>query len=273
MEAIKAHILVQQGLQNVSTFEHRDYEPEEIDLQLVKSMYKVIDNIMKPQNQIEEFEVNQEVLDRLQVLIKFAILADKNTIDDEVSFNLPENYFHAIRIKTNTISNDYCMINCNSIKEGQAYTLLSGKIMYNGIEYVKNQILIGVKDVTTFSIIPTSERVSLGQKFTVNSKVRLTKSNKISVLAFSSFGKSTIKSPIAFINNNKLTFVVNNFDINSPILWYIRKPLEISLENNIGFELPDDVCYEIINDAVLELMIDSEQSNNKISNKSNIRNV
>lgn len=273
MEAIKAHILVQQGLQNVSIFEHRDYEPEEIDLQLNKSMYKVLDRILKPQNQIETFEINQEVLDRLQTLIKSEILINKNTVLDNVSFNLPSDYFHAIRIDTKSTTNNFCMLKCTEIKAGETYTIIGGRIIYNKIEYTKGQTLIGVEGESRFQIIPSQEKVEVGQKYSLTAKVRLTKSNKISVLKFSSLGKSTIKSPLAFINNNKLTFVVDNFDINSPVLWFIKKPQEIDITTETGFELPDDVCYEIIDDAVLELMVDSEQSNNKIVNKSNIKNV
>lgn len=273
MEAIKAHILVQQGLQNVSIFEHRDYEPEEIDLQLNKSMFKVIDRILKPQNQIEEFEINQEVLDRIQVLIQSEILDGKSQNLDNISFNLPDDYFHAIRVETKSTSNNFCMLKCTEIKAGEVYTVISGHILYNGIEYTKGQTLIGNEAELNFQIIPSQEKVEIGQKYSIVAKVRLTKSNKVSVLKFSSFGKSTIKSPLAFINGNKLTFVSDNFDINSPVLWFIKKPQEVNLSENIGFELPDDVCYEIIDDTVLELMVDSEQSNNKIVNKSNIKNV
>lgn len=99
LSILDMHILVDQAINEMSIFANSDLETEEIDIQLNRAMYKVMDSILREDVRRElrksGFEVDQLTLDALRnVKVKqYPIIDDQ--LDDNKG-ELPIDYYHKI---------------------------------------------------------------------------------------------------------------------------------------------------------------------------------
>lgn len=275
----KIHILIEQGLQQVGVFAYSDFTHEEIDLEINKQQYAYLNKIFNPnvyagQKASNYFEFNQEVLDRISVLQKTVNLTKFNTEEDNVSYTIPSDYLHYIRSTSNVspINLQCSKLYCNKVEPNKTYKILSGSILYKGVQYNKGDSFVADTE-SKFEIIPTQEMINVAEIKSKKFRNRLGHSYQIDDLLENSLTTSKINSPVCSIVGNLLKVYTNNFSVNTVQLLYCRKPIEVNFGTGTGLDFPDDVCYEIIDLVVTALSIDSEQNQQKIVNQIQSRNV
>lgn len=102
----KMHILVDQALQEISLFVNKSVEPEEVDLQLNRAMYDVIEAILDETKRARlvsyGFEANQLSVDALRTIkVKNKEIKgeDIKEVNDAYVVTLPDNYLHSLEGK------------------------------------------------------------------------------------------------------------------------------------------------------------------------------
>lgn len=281
MDITKIHILIEQGLQQVGVFAYSDFTHEEVDLEINKEMFMYIEKIFNPpvysNSKIPQnyFEFNQEVLDRLQILLETETLEPESTTSDKAIFDLPDDYYHYIRSKSKVSSSNLSCskILCNRIEPNKMYKVLSGTISYNEVTYTENETFIGISGQDKYTIVDTSIKVNIAELEYRTFRNRIMSSSYVFQAMENSLYKTKINSPLGEISKNKIILHLEGFEIDSLEIVYCRKPIEVSFEDNIGLEFPEDVCYDIINAVVTSLSISSEQNQQKIVNQAQLGNV
>ncbi len=92
----EAHILIEQGLQNLSSFAYRDILPEEKDIAIDKTTYDFIRAVFKPDTANNDFQDHQITTDDLRVLEEKDYSIDVVSFKDGYKAEFPSNYIHLI---------------------------------------------------------------------------------------------------------------------------------------------------------------------------------
>lgn len=131
------------------------------------------------------------------------------------------------------------------------------------------QITYGGSFDTSYSFTQTSASKSVLVNTSVDEyPCRLIKTTERRSLLNNSFGSTKLTSPIVSLEDNIiLVHHKKRFISDVLLLSYVRKPRKIDLLLDIGSELSDDVCFEIINLAVRKLINRNESSYQNIINE------
>lgn len=253
----KVHILIEQGLQSIGVFAYSDFLKEEVDLQLNKKLYKLLEKYIEPvlteQNKkVKKFKL-QSVLDKFQNLeTKITLNLTKN--DNVYSVSLPDNYVHLTSDSSLVLSD--CLrasIATGSIVEGNYYIVKGQKsIIYNGVTYSTSSIFKGVNGVVGYTFSGTGILL-LNQLRAIRKPNRLTEENLLDETLNNALERTSVDSPISTLSSDTISVYVDGFYIDKLYITYLRKPRII----NYGFStyLTSDVlivgkAYESIGTSV-----------------------
>lgn len=253
----KVHILIEQGLQSIGVFAYSDFLKEEVDLQLNKKLYKLLEKYIEPvlteQNKkVKKFKL-QSVLDKFQNLeTKITLNLTKN--DNVYSVSLPDNYVHLTSDSSLVLSD--CLrasIATGSIVEGNYYIVKGQKsIIYNSITYATGSIFKGVNGVVGYTFSGTGILL-LNQLRAIRKPNRLTEENLLDETLNNALERTSVDSPVSTLSSDTISVYVDGFYIDKLYITYLRKPRII----NYGFStyLTSDVlivgkAYESIGTSV-----------------------
>lgn len=231
---IKAiHILIEQGLQEIGVFAYADMLPEEIDLVINASMFKMMDEQIEPLKNIKDSREKkfklQYILDRFQNLQVKELPFTPTKVDNYYKLTLPDDYLHLIA----DISEVLYECNGTNIVTGKIITnhlyLVKGQksIIYNNVTYPTGSVITGVVNVIgyTYSGTGTLELLELKVAKKAN---RLTEEEYLYEVLDNSLEKTDIDSPVSSLSGNILYTYVEDFFINRNFLTYLRKPKRVN---------------------------------------------
>jgi hypothetical protein len=134
--------------------------------------------------------------------------------------------------------------------------------------------------LTSYITLPTNYRHLLndntllkkvGCETNTQSPNRLSKSEDIYNILETSVFKTSVKSPVSRISDNKLYVYktykgIKQFDVEGIIIDYLKKPDVVSYgeDGSAIIQFPDQVCFKIINIVLIYIAIVAEQNPNKV---------
>ena len=229
------HILIEQGLQSIGVFAYGDILQEELDLEINKQLSLLVDKEIAPVKestregkQVYKLKL-QYFIDRFQNLqVKDLELVPSTSIDG-VYVNLPDDYLHLIAdsslvLKECSLTN----VATGSIKSGYYYKVKGDKtIIYNGNNYSKDSIFIGVDSITGYTFSGTGTLLLL--ELCANKRPnRLTEEEYLLQTLDNSLEQTDFQSPVSSLSGNKLYAYVDDFTINKLYITYLRKAKKVN---------------------------------------------
>lgn len=226
----KVHILIEQGLQEIGVFAYSDFQPEEVDLQINKATFSMINDEFEPIRTGKiPFQKTQGILDRFQTLeVKdLELIPYRN--EDSVEAELPANYIHLIRDESLVLTEcSLKEVKPGDIEPNQYYMNIGTKtIIYNSISYPKRTYFKGIEGFTSYSFSGVGELKLIKLK-KQKSPNRLIKSNELSETLLDSLTRPDKNSPVSTIAGNKIFSYFTDFIIDKLYISYIREPKEVN---------------------------------------------
>lgn len=248
----KVHILIEQGLQQNGVFAYEGFLKEEIDLQIDKAGYTLLNKRIKPLA-LKGFQKNQGILDEFQEL-QIKNLELTNTKEDNVYIALlPSNYVHLISDKSLVLwLCDKTPVLTTKIEKDKYYVVSgSATITYNLVAYATGTVFKGVVNVTTFT---ASGGLTLVHKLnTRESDNRLTKEEDIARVLDNTLSTTSVESPVSTLSNKKLYTYSKDFFVGKTFISYIRKPKPVNYNFSIvaSGTIIQGVEYEVVKDSIV----------------------
>jgi len=223
MNINEMHLAVQQGVDKINSFQADTLLPEEIDLELNKSIGKFV-NLKYGKNNIynKGFEESQKRIDDLRVLVidtmlKFKYLEQSiNNTHVYYSSEFPDDYRFMLKGLGNVQYNTTC-------------TALNSK---------EQELLVDVDS-------PISKKVP----------IKFVQQDDILALLSDPFNTTTKDKPLITIEDKKLMVFTNDiFIIESVKLTYIKNPSIVSLSLGNSCELAQHTHQEIVDMAISSIL-------------------
>lgn len=247
----EAHIMIEQGLQQVGVFADYDISPDEIDLAIKEWIWKIMDREF-PNERGQK--LNKPKVDKYAILIekeKEFLATVTNRGDYEVA--LPDNYFHLIKADAEVVfACDFTKIKSGSLIENEWYQNIGEiPIAYNGISIPIRKIFRATSNANyNHTIAKEAHIIKLNKKI---SPLRFVEEEFSSLINQSGLTKTSSKSPIATVSGKKITINVNGFFIEKVYISYLRKPKDPNYRYKVITPTTDMVVdkeYEVIEGTV-----------------------
>lgn len=247
----EAHILIEQGLQNIGVFAHSEVDPQEIDLEIKTWIWKTMDQDFPSE---ERGKLTKPKLDKYLVLIE-------KEIEFPVTLNargdyeatLPDNYFHLIKV--DALVSFKCgeaNVESGKIEDGFTYLNLGPSIIYNGITIPIRKTFKGV-NVPIFSNTSTAKSHVVKLK-TIVGATRVIEEEFSTRIKNNPLTRSKPKSAIVTLSDRKIIISVDDFFVEKVYISYLKKPQSpnIMFKKFIaGVNLEPLKEYEVIKGSVI----------------------
>lgn len=218
----EAHMMIEQGLQQVGVFAHSDMHEQELDLNIKKWIWKTMD---KDFPNPRPLKLTKPKLDKYLVLIEKEIeLSVTQDIRGNYIATLPANYFHIIKV--DAVVNYICgekHIESGNLEEGETYLNLGGTILYNSIS-LPIRTKFKATSTKTYSLTQANVAAKVIKLKTVVSSCRLVEEEFSTRIIESGLTKPTHKSPIVTMADKKIIISVKDFYIDKIYISYLKKP-------------------------------------------------
>lgn len=241
------HIGIEQYLQSIDSNIYSTFKKKEIDLQFNTVCDKYIDKIVSPNKRVTQadkiFEDYQFTLDDLRLLKKKSII---NSTNNTITF--PNDYRNLIS-DTSLIRREDCFtsVKSNGIKPDTYYINESTvSLSYNNIIINPNQIFVGLRGISTFTIGITDYKVIELNRV----QNRLVESEYKEDLKRIPFTKAKWNSPISEIYGSNLVITTDNsFYVSAVEIAYIRVLNKLDSTNweiDWNTEFPENIIRTLI---------------------------
>jgi len=248
----KIHILIDEGLQQNGVFAYGGYLKEQVDLQIDKACYELLEERFKPLKG-KTFQQSQGVLDEFQELQVKGLQLTPIKESEAYVATLPDDYIHLISDKT------IVLWLCNSTKiltsqiEVDSYYVVMGTatITYNSIPYSKGEVFKGVTGVSVFtSGAGTSIVNKLSTRYSSN---RLTKEEALASVLDNALETTSITSPVSSLSGKKLYVYYKDFFVSYILISYIRKPepVNYNFTTFASGSLVNGTKYEVVKGTIV----------------------
>lgn len=248
----EAHILIEQGLQNIGVFAHSEIHPEEVDLEIKAWIWKTMDDDF-PNKRMEE--LTKPKLDKYAILIEKEIefvVAQNGKGDYEVI--KPDNYFHLIKCDSSSLF--ICgnkEVPSGQLEEGEWYINLGDTLIYNTISIPIRKTFQATanKNYSSPTIKGKPKVVKLKKKI---GAVRFVEEEFSTTIINNSLTKPVPESPVGTMAGEKIIISVDGFFIEKAYISYLRKPKTPNINFQkiaAGVALTVGKDYEVIDGSVI----------------------
>ncbi len=221
----EAHILIQQGLQDIGVFANSDALPEEVDIRINDEIWNVLEEDFKPLNKPQGFSSIQGNLDKYKDLLEKDVLLEVVKQDENYVATLPENYYHLVKDKSVVLYEcTTCNVTSGNLLVGEWYIVKGFPITYNGTLRNKGDIFKCIEASTTYTNIATNEKIIVNHLNRRNVPNRLTEEANIEEINRNALTKTNAKSPLSTLAGSKLFIKAVGFFIEKAYISFIRKP-------------------------------------------------
>lgn len=258
------HILVEQGVQKISSFAYEDMLPEEVDLQANSSFYQMLDDYADFKRVGNRMDDTEARLNDIRTVVVRDTNLSVTVVDSSVTVaSLPDNYLYLVGIDLSVLF-QCSKIPITIIEQNKFYIVGEGAITINEVTYTIGQLVDTSELVSTISVPKTVILYRLGTK---KSYGRVVRNEDVNYLQDHIFGKTSYKSPITTVSDSRLYIYTDNFFIQTATITYIRKPNVIDISNpNAIIDLPENGAYKLVRATTLNICAITEQPQQKLEN-------
>lgn len=251
----EAHMLVEQGLQNIGVFAYSDILPDELDLHLHNEVWSILESEFPSlEGEQKRVLVKQSSLDKYKHLIIKELEIPVTLTNDLYVGQLPSNYYHLIKNRSIVLYEcATCNIKSGELRQGDWYIVKGRPINYNGLVYQKGEIFKAT-DILVYSSGITSEPIKLYELKRRSSRNRVTEEEYVDSVNDNALSKTAVKSPLSTVTDKQLAVYVKKFFIEKVFISYLRKPNipYLSFRQYVtGDTLSVGLTYEVINGNVI----------------------
>jgi hypothetical protein len=228
-----AHILVEQGLQNIGVFAYADIQHDEIDIQLNKKMLNLMEDAFDPLKKSKHpYQDGQSIVDKFQNLQNknYNLTGTLSSDGTMLVAPLPVDYVHLIADASLVLKVDNMTpINSGAILPTEFYYNAGQKtIIYNSVSYPTGTYFNGVNNITGYTTSGSGSVLVVKLRQFINPNRLQFEEFTYQVLT-NWLTKTNYKAPVSSVSGNNLYGYIkkdspNAFIINNFFITYIRKP-------------------------------------------------
>lgn len=258
------HILVEQDVQKISSFAYEDMLPEEVDIQANKSFYQLLNDFADLKRVGNRMNDTEARLNDIRTVVVRDTNISVSVVDSNVTVaSLPNNYLYLVGIDLSLLY-QCSRVPVTLLEPNKFYIVGSGSILINNITYNTGQLVDTSSLAASRSIPKTGMLYRLGQKKVYG---RIVTNEDVNYLQDHAFGKTSDKSPVTTVADNKIYIYTDKFFIQDAKITYIRKPNAINITSpNVVIDLPENGAYKLAALTAVNICAITEQAQQKLEN-------